>query len=144
MNNLSIASAPVVAAQGSSDPIQDFNGLVSWLHEAGLIDARERSVALEKWSKRREAQQVYAGALLLRMRLAEIAERLASRRQVPKSGLDALFRAAQGAERTLVTVLIFAGLRPGEALGLRWDDITFARVSSRSAGTSRRWTDRSR
>ena len=39
--------------------------------------------------------------------------------------VQALLRAAQGSERTLVTVLIFAGLRPGEALGLRWDDIDF-------------------
>ena len=101
---LDFVNTALVAAQGRTDPIQDFSGLVSWLREAGLIDATERSVALQKWSERREAQQTYAGALLFRMRLAEIAERLASRRQVPKSGLDAINEQLQSrAARAKVT-----------------------------------------
>ena len=87
---LDFVNTALVAARGHGDPIQDFNDLVSWLYDAGLINAGERSVALEKWSKGREAQQTYAGALLFRMRLAEIAERLAARRQVPKSGIIAI------------------------------------------------------
>jgi predicted RNA-binding Zn ribbon-like protein len=87
---LDFVNTALVVARGRADPIQDFDGLVSWLHEAGLIDAAQRSVALQKWSKGREAQQAYAGALLFRMRLAEIAERLVSRRQVPKSGFNAI------------------------------------------------------
>lgn len=87
---LDFVNTALIAAPGRADPIQDFDGLVSWLHDAGLIDAAQRKVALQKWSKGREAQQTYAGALLFRMRLAEIAERLASRRQVPKPGLDAI------------------------------------------------------
>lgn len=87
---LDFVNTSLVAARGHADPIQDFESLVSWLHDAGLIDAAKRSMALQKWSKGREAQQTYAGALLFRMRLAEIAERLASRRHVPKSGLDAI------------------------------------------------------
>ena len=39
--------------------------------------------------------------------------------------VEVLLRAAQGSERTLVAVLIFAGLRPGEALALRWMDVDF-------------------
>ncbi len=38
---------------------------------------------------------------------------------------QSLLGAAHDSERALVTVLIFAGLRPGEALGLRWEDIDF-------------------
>ena len=87
---LDFVNTALLAARGHADPIQDFDGLVSWLYDAGLIDAVQRSVALQKWSKGREAQQAYARALLFRMRLTEIAERLASRRQVPKSGLDAI------------------------------------------------------
>jgi predicted RNA-binding Zn ribbon-like protein len=87
---LDFVNTALVAARGPADPIPDFYGLVSWLHDAGLIDAAQRSVALQKWSRGREAQQVYAGALLFRMRLMEIAEKLTSRRQVPKSGLDAI------------------------------------------------------
>jgi predicted RNA-binding Zn ribbon-like protein len=87
---LDFVNTALVAARGPADPIPDFDGLVSWLHDAGLIDAAQRSVALQKWSRGREAQQVYAGALLFRMRLMEIAEKLTSRRQVPKSGLDAI------------------------------------------------------
>ncbi len=80
----------LIAAQGRTDPIQDFNGLVSWLHQAGLIDAAERRVALAKWGKGREAQQTYGAALLFRLRMTEIAEKLATRKQVSKSGLDAI------------------------------------------------------
>lgn len=87
---LDFVNTALIATRGRADPIEDFNDLVSWLHDAGLINAAERSVVLEKWSKGREAQQAYAAALLFRMRLAEIAERLASRRQVPKSGLIAI------------------------------------------------------
>src|SRR5579875_144693 len=87
---LDFVNTALIAARGRTDPIQDFDGLVSWLHDAGLIHAAQRSVALQKWSKGREAQQAYAGALLFRMRLAEMAARLASRRQVPKPGLDAI------------------------------------------------------
>jgi predicted RNA-binding Zn ribbon-like protein len=87
---LDFVNTALVAARGRADPIQDFDGLVSWLHDAGLIDAAQRSVAFEKWSRGREAQQVYAGALLFRIRLKEIAEKLTSRGQVPKSGLDAI------------------------------------------------------
>ncbi len=87
---LDFVNTALVAARSRTDPIPDFEGLVTWLHDAGLIDAVERKVALARWGKGREAQQTYAGALLFRMRLAEIAERLASRRQVPKSGLDAI------------------------------------------------------
>ncbi len=39
--------------------------------------------------------------------------------------VQGLLLVARGSERTFVTVLLFAGLRPGEALGLRWDDIDF-------------------
>lgn len=92
---LDFVNTALVAALGRTDPIQDFSGLVSWLHQAGLINAAQRRVALAKWGKGREAQQTYAGALLFRMRLAEIAERLASRRQVPKSGLDAINKQLQ-------------------------------------------------
>jgi predicted RNA-binding Zn ribbon-like protein len=87
---LDFVNTALVAAQGGSDPIQDFNGLVSWLHEAGLIDAAERSAALAKWGKGREAQQTYGAALLFRLRMAEIARKLAARKQVSKSGLDAI------------------------------------------------------
>lgn len=101
---LDFVNTALVAAQGGTDPIQDFNAFVSWLHDAGLIDAAQRSVALQKWSKGREAQQAYAGALLFRMRLAEMAERLASRKQVPKSGLDAINEQLQSrAARAKVT-----------------------------------------
>jgi len=87
---LDFVNTALIAARGRADPIQDFDGLLSWLHDAGLIDAAQRKVALQKWSKGREAQLAYARALLFRMRLAEIAERLASRKQVPKPGLDAI------------------------------------------------------
>jgi len=39
--------------------------------------------------------------------------------------VQALLRAARLSERTFFTILLFAGLRPGEALALRWDDIDF-------------------
>jgi integrase len=39
--------------------------------------------------------------------------------------VEALLRVVRGSERTLVTVLIFEGLRPGEALGLLWADVDF-------------------
>jgi predicted RNA-binding Zn ribbon-like protein len=87
---LDFVNTALIATRGRADPIQDFDGFVSWLYDAGLIDAAQRSVALQKWSRGREAQQAYARALLFRMRLTEIAERLASRRQVPKPGLDAI------------------------------------------------------
>ena len=93
---LDFVNTALIAAQGGSDPLQDFNGLVAWLHEANLIDAAEARFALEKWGKGREAQQAYAAALLFRMRIAEIAERLAARKQVPKSGLDAINEQLQG------------------------------------------------
>jgi predicted RNA-binding Zn ribbon-like protein len=87
---LDFVNTALVAAQGRTDPIQDFSALASWLHEAGLIDAAERRVALAKWGKGREAQQTYGAALLFRVRLAELAEKLAARKQVSKSGLDAI------------------------------------------------------
>jgi len=87
---LDFVNTALIAAQGRTDPIQDFSGLVSWLHEAGLIDAAERRVALAKWGKGREAQQTYGAAQLFRLRMAEIAEKLAARKQVSKSGVDAI------------------------------------------------------
>jgi len=87
---LDFVNTALVAARGRVDPIQDFDGLVSWLHDAGLIDAAPRRVALAKWGKGRDAHQTYGAALLFRLRLAEIAEKVAARKQVSKAGLDAL------------------------------------------------------
>lgn len=87
---LDFVNTALIAARSGADPIPDFEGLVSWLRDAGLIDAAQRAVALHKWSRGREAQQAYAGALLFRMRLMEIAQRLASHRQAPISGLNAI------------------------------------------------------
>lgn len=46
---------------------------------------------------------------------------------------------AEGWERPLVTVLIFAGLRPGEALALKWDDIDFHRKLINVSSTWTKW-----
>jgi predicted RNA-binding Zn ribbon-like protein len=101
---LDFVNTALVAARGGTDQIQDFNGFVSWLHEAGLIDTAERRVALARWGKGREAQQTYGAALLFRLRMAEIAERLAARKQVSKTGLDAINEQLQGlAARAKVT-----------------------------------------
>jgi len=44
---------------------------------------------------------------------------------------ERLIDAATGQDRTLVSVLIFCGLRPNEALALRWEDIDFDREQIR-------------
>ncbi len=101
---LDFVNTALLAAQGRTDPIQDFNALVSWLHEAGLIDAVQRRIALAQWGKGREAQQTYGAALLFRLRMAEIAEKIAARKQVSKAGLDAINEQLQGlAARAKVT-----------------------------------------
>lgn len=87
---LDFANTAIVAAQGRPDPLDDFTGLVSWLYEADLINAGERRIALKKWSKGREAQQAYTAALIFRMRLEEMAERIAAEKQASQADLDAV------------------------------------------------------
>lgn len=57
----------------------------------------------------------------------------------PKGDVDAftleeaerLIKSAAGQDRTLITILIFCGLRPNEALALHWEDVDFDREQLR-------------
>ena len=40
---------------------------------------------------------------------------------------ERVINAATGQDRAIITVLIFCGLRPNEALALRWQDVDFGR-----------------
>jgi integrase len=40
---------------------------------------------------------------------------------------ERLINSATGQDRAIITVLIFCGLRPNEALALRWQDVDFGR-----------------
>jgi integrase len=53
--------------------------------------------------------------------------------------VEAILRQAQGQERTIFTVLFFTGMRPGEALALRWDDLDFGRGQIRVRHTISRY-----
>jgi integrase len=44
---------------------------------------------------------------------------------------ERLIKSAAGQDRTLITILIFCGLRPNEALALRWEDVDFDREQLR-------------
>jgi integrase len=46
---------------------------------------------------------------------------------------------ARGQERAVLTVLLLTGMRPGEALGLRWDDLDFERNQIRVRRTLSRY-----
>jgi integrase len=64
----------------------------------------------------------------------------------PKAGVDRfeleeaarLINAAAGQDRAIITVLIFCGLRPNEALALRWQDMDFDRRILKIRRTIRR------
>ena len=44
---------------------------------------------------------------------------------------ERLIKSAAGQDRTLITILIFCGLRPNEALALHWEDVDFDREQLR-------------
>jgi integrase len=46
-------------------------------------------------------------------------------------GAERLIKTARGQDRALITVLIFCGLRPNEALALHWEDVDFDREQLR-------------
>lgn len=87
---LDFANTALIAGRRRPDPLQDFNALVAWLHEANLIDAAEVRLALEKWSTGRQAQQSYARAVLFRMRLVEMVEKLVASGTVPQASVEAI------------------------------------------------------
>jgi integrase len=53
--------------------------------------------------------------------------------------VETIVREAQGQEGAVFTVLLFTGMRPGEALALRWDDLDFARNQIRVRQTLSRY-----
>jgi integrase len=50
-----------------------------------------------------------------------------------------ILREAQGQERAVFTALLFTGMRPGEVLALRWDDLDFGRNQIRVRKTLSRY-----
>jgi integrase len=53
--------------------------------------------------------------------------------------VEAILREAQGQERAILTILLLTGMRSGEALALRWDDLDFGRGQIRVRNTLSRY-----
>lgn len=72
-----INTAPMLGAK-RAELIRDFAGLVSWLHEAGLIGDADARKAINRWSATKEGERALALAIRFRKRLTEMAQDMAA------------------------------------------------------------------
>jgi predicted RNA-binding Zn ribbon-like protein len=84
-----INTAPTRCAE-SVELIGDFADLVSWLHEAGLLDTAEARNAMKRSDGTRDADRAHARAVAFRERLLEMVENVAASNPVSNTALTAI------------------------------------------------------
>lgn len=72
------------------DSLVDFAALVSWLTQAGALDAAQAKAALKKWGQNADGRRAHTQACSLRGALRVMAEHIVAGKPVPQSSLDAL------------------------------------------------------
>ncbi len=70
------------------DTLDDYAALLSWLTQAGVLDAVQAKTALKQWGRSAEGQRVYEQARVLRDALRAMAEQIVAGKAVPQSSLD--------------------------------------------------------
>src|SRR5271166_5049181 len=72
------------------DSLQGFADLIDWLCESRLFNRRQLERALKSWGSEHAAERIFQYALALRRALLAMAEKLATRRAVPRESLEAI------------------------------------------------------
>src|SRR5262249_17906035 len=67
------------------DRLVNFETLVAWLFQTGTLEERHVEDILKNWKGTRQEESSFRNALTLRMRLREMAERLAKGKSVPQA-----------------------------------------------------------
>lgn len=87
---LDFVNTEVIRNGSPLDLLADFDDLVSWLVEAHVIDKAESREALDKWSGKRESKEAFEQALEFRAVLRSLVARIAKKKSVQQSALDAI------------------------------------------------------
>jgi predicted RNA-binding Zn ribbon-like protein len=75
------------------DSLRSFADLVNWLCESRLFNRKQLEYALKSWGSEHAAERIFQDALALRRALLAMAEKLATRRPVPRESLEAINKA---------------------------------------------------
>ena len=72
------------------DSLRSFADLINWLCESRLFNRKQLECALKSWGSEHAAERIFQYALALRRALLAMAEKLATRRPVPRESLEAI------------------------------------------------------
>ena len=72
------------------DLLEDFSALMSWMVQAGILDAGDAKEAISKWGRQREGLRTFERAWELRATLRDMAGRIVAGRAIPQSAIDAI------------------------------------------------------
>lgn len=72
------------------DVLENYTALVSWLMQAGVLDAAHAKAVLKKWGNTAEGKHVYERARVLRDAVRAMAEHAVAGKAVPQSSLDTI------------------------------------------------------
>jgi predicted RNA-binding Zn ribbon-like protein len=72
------------------DSLRSFADLVNWLCESRLFNRKQLECAQKSWGSEHAAERMFQDALALRRALLAMAEKLATRRPVPRESLEAI------------------------------------------------------
>jgi predicted RNA-binding Zn ribbon-like protein len=73
-----------------TDSLRSFADLIDWLGESGLLNRAQLQNAPNLWGSGHAVERAFQGALALRKALLAMAEKLATRRPVPRESLEAI------------------------------------------------------
>ena len=77
------------------DYLRNFADLIDWLGESRLLNRAQLQNAPNLWGSEHAAERVFQDALALRRALLAMAEKLATRRPVPRESLEAINKTIQ-------------------------------------------------
>jgi predicted RNA-binding Zn ribbon-like protein len=72
------------------DSLRSFADLINWLCESRLFSRKQLECGLKSWGSEHAAERIFQHALALRRALLAMAEKLATRRPVPRESLEAI------------------------------------------------------
>jgi predicted RNA-binding Zn ribbon-like protein len=72
------------------DLLHDFNDLISWLVQAGVVDVAQAKEALKRWGGKPEGERAFAQAQALRAKLRRMVERVVAGKAVEQSAIEAV------------------------------------------------------